>query len=224
MEPIIIVNFKTYEQSTGINGYKLARLHDEFARQTGASVMVAVQNADIYRISKEVGIPVLAQHVDPVTYGSNTGKDLPECIKEAGAYGTLINHSEDRIDLETIKKCIQRCREAGLKTVVCAESLTKAFEIAGMRPDYLAYEDPELIGTGKSVTTYNSDSVKKFGEMVEKANKGNGKEIVPLTGAGISNGQDVRKSMELGMHGVLLASGVVKSKKPKAVLKDLTGD
>jgi triosephosphate isomerase len=45
--------------------------------------------------------------------------------------------------------------------------------------------------------------------------------IMVLCGAGVKNGRDVRKAVELGASGVLLASGVVKAKEPRMVLADL---
>jgi len=42
-----------------------------------------------------------------------------------------------------------------------------------------------------------------------------------LCGAGVKNGEDVAKAIELGSEGVLLASGVTKSDNPAAVLADL---
>jgi triosephosphate isomerase len=42
-----------------------------------------------------------------------------------------------------------------------------------------------------------------------------------LCGAGVKNGKDVEKAIELGTDGVLLASGIVKAKDRRAVLVDL---
>ncbi len=42
-----------------------------------------------------------------------------------------------------------------------------------------------------------------------------------LCGAGVTNGEDVKAAIELGADGVLLASGVVKAKDPRAALLDL---
>jgi triosephosphate isomerase len=42
-----------------------------------------------------------------------------------------------------------------------------------------------------------------------------------LCGAGISKGEDLRAALDLGSKGVLLASGIVKAKDPKAALEDL---
>ena len=70
--------------------------------------MVAPQYANIYRISQEVGLPVLAQHIDAVEAGGHTGSILPESVKEAGAVGTLINHSEQRKQLFNIDATIKK--------------------------------------------------------------------------------------------------------------------
>jgi triosephosphate isomerase len=42
-----------------------------------------------------------------------------------------------------------------------------------------------------------------------------------LCGAGVKTGKDVRRALELGAKGVLLASGVVKAKDPRKALQDL---
>jgi triosephosphate isomerase len=38
----------------------------------------------------------------------------------------------------------------------------------------------------------------------------------------VKNGKDVKKAIELGADGVLLASGVVKAKNKEEILRDLT--
>jgi len=221
MKPIIIVNFKAYEEATGSNVLGMAKIHERVAKKTGAKMMIAVQNADVYRVSNTVSIHVLAQHADPVEFGAHTGSDLPEDLRSNGAWGVLINHSEDRMELLVIEKTIKRCSQAGLKTIACAESITKAFEIAKMKPDFLAFEDPELIGTGKSVSRQKPESVRKFAEMVKKANKGRKRKTIPLCGAGISERQDIIKALELGVDGVLVASAIVKARNPAKTLEKL---
>jgi triosephosphate isomerase len=42
--------------------------------------------------------------------------------------------------------------------------------------------------------------------------------IKVLCGAGITNKEDVKKALELGTVGVLVASGIVKAENPKKVL------
>ena len=61
--PIVILNFKTYLESTGKNALKLAIASELVAEETGVNMVVAPQSPDIYSLSNEVKIPVFAQHV-----------------------------------------------------------------------------------------------------------------------------------------------------------------
>ena len=213
MEPIIILNFKTYAESTGENAVKLAKLSQKVATETGVLVIVVPQVADIYRVSTEVNIPVYAQHIDGVTFGGYTGHVLVESVAHAGATGTLINHSERRLELAEIDASIQAAQRVGLTTVVCTNNLATTAAAAALIPDFVAIEPPELIGSGIPVSKSNPDIV--IGAV--KAAKG----VRVLCGAGISKGDDVKAAIELGTEGVLLASGVIKAPDPEAALMGL---
>ncbi|MBU0706553.1 triose-phosphate isomerase [Patescibacteria group bacterium] len=212
---MIITNFKTYESATGESALRLAKIHQEVARETGADIQVAVQAVDLARISQELDIPVLAQHIDPVGFGGHTGHILPESVQTAGAAGTLLNHSERRLEREVLKASIQRAKELGLVTIVCAQDPEEGASFLEFDPDYIAVEPPELIGGDISVSTAQP-------EIIENAAKLIGSEKL-LVGAGVKNGADVRLAIKLGAKGVLLASGVTKASDPKAVLMDLAG-
>jgi triosephosphate isomerase len=217
MQPIIIINFKTYEQGTGENALNLAGTAQKVAEEESVNIAVAVQFADIFRISSDVSIPVLSQHIDPIEFGSNTGHVLAESIKEAGAYGTLLNHAEKKISDEDLERCVKICKAIGLKTVVCAETVKRAVKIAAYHPDYIAYEDPELIGTGKPISKLRVDAVKQFVERIKEINP----DTIPICGAGISNLEDVKAALELGTKGVLPASAVLKAEDPEEVIRDM---
>ncbi|MFH0837881.1 MAG: triose-phosphate isomerase [Patescibacteria group bacterium] len=210
---MIITNFKTYESATGESALRLAKIHQEVARETGADIQVAVQAVDLARISQELDIPVLAQHIDPVGFGGHTGHILPESVQMAGAAGTLLNHSEHRLEREVLKASIQRAKEVGLKVIVCAKDPEEGASFLEFEPDFIAVEPPELIGGDISVSTAQP-------EIIENAAKLIGSEKL-LVGAGVKNGADVRLAIKLGAKGVLLASGVTKAADPKAVLLDL---
>jgi triosephosphate isomerase len=216
MRPILLINLKTYEQGTGVKALELANAADSL-RNDDVEIILAVQPSDILMIAKEVSIPVFSQHVDPIVYGSSTGWILPESVKSAGALGTLLNHSERRTDLETIRKSLARCREIGLRTVVCADTPGKAREIASLKPDYIAIEPPELIGGDISVSKAKPEVITESVEKVKPFG------IPVLCGAGVKNGEDVKKAMELGANGILVASGVVKAESPEEAIRDLLG-
>jgi len=213
----IILNFKTYEGTTGEKALKLAKVCNEVAKETKADIIVIPQPADIYRISQEVGIPVYAQHIDNIKFGSNTGHILPESAKASGAKGSLINHSEMRLKLADIEANIKKLRELGMVSIVCTNNVETTKAAAALSPDFVAIEPPELIGTGISVSKAQPEIIQGSVDEVKKINP----DVGVLCGAGISTGEDVKKAMELGTCGVLLASGVIKAKDPKAVLMDL---
>ncbi|MCD6109602.1 triose-phosphate isomerase [bacterium] len=211
--PTVIVNFKTYESATGDNALELAKVHDKVARETGISFAICVQATDLYRITQEVSIPVFAQHVDPITYGSHTGSILPEVVKQAGAYGTLLNHAEHQLEFDVIASSIARAKDVGLTTCVCANTPEVAAKIAEFNPDFIAVEPPELIGGDISISSAKPEVVTKAVSLVG--------DIKLLVGAGVKNSQDTKKAIQLGASGVLLASGVTKANNPYEILTDL---
>ncbi len=214
--PVIIINFKTYLESTGKRALKIARAVKEVRDDSGVEIIVAPQFVDICTIAR-VGIPIFAQHVDAITPGSHTGHILAESIKEAGAIGTLINHSERRLKLADIDAAIKISKKVGLTTVVCTNNLATTSAVVPLRPDFIAIEPPELIGTGIPVSKANPEVVKGAVRKVQQMDS----KVGVLCGAGISKGEDVATALRLGTEGVLLASGVVKAKDPKKVLQDL---
>lgn len=210
--PLIIVNFKAYEQGSGDAALDLAYTCEKVAEQEGETVAVAVQNADLPRIAPKVDIPVLAQHIDPAGYGSNTGKDIAQTLAFNGADGVLINHSEDQVSIENIRESVQRARDADLEPVVAVDVPQMAKEVSDFKPHYIAYEPPELIGGDVSVSDAKPELVQ---EAVEQSTR------TVLCGAGVKDSGDVEKALELGTKGVLVASGVVKANNPENALRGL---
>ncbi len=213
MKPVVIVNFKTYKKGTGERALKLAKVCNRVAEEFKADVRLAVQPTDIRTVNRAVNIPVYAQSLDPITFGSNTGGLLPEALKEAGAEGTLLNHSECRKEFGTVEKSIQRCKEVDLKAVICAPNAEEGEKLSELNPEYTAVEPPELIGGDTSVSTAKPG-------LIEESVKRSSSPL--LVGAGVKNREDVRTALELGAEGVLIASGVIKADEPLGVLKNLT--
>jgi len=211
--PSIIVNFKNYEQATGDNAVELAKIHEKVANDTGASIGIAVTAIDLRRVVETVGIPVFAQHIDPVEYGGYTGHILPDLVSEVGAYGTLLNHAECQIGETDLKNSIEIARKLDLFTIVCADTPERGADFVKFNPDLIAVEPPELIGGDVSVSKTNPSIIERAVHMI-------GKNRV-FVGAGIKTGEDVKIALALGASGVLLASGVTKADDPYAVLMDL---
>lgn len=213
--PIIIVNFKTYLESTGKKAVELAQKAEKVTKETGVIIAVAPQFADIAKVAESVEIPVFAQHIDPIKPGNCTGHVLVESVKEAGAIGTLINHSERQLKLVEIDAIIALAREKGLISCVCANNPNVSAAAAAMRPDIVSIEPPELIGTGIAVSKAQPQVVTNTVKLVHQINAN----ITILCGAGISQGEDVSIALKLGTQGVLVASGIVKAKDPYSILR-----
>jgi triosephosphate isomerase len=215
--PLLLVNLKTYKEASGEKAVKLASEASEVSKHTGVCVAVAPQAMDLRLVVEAVEVPVFAQHIDAVGYGRYTGHILPEAVANVGCAGTLINHSERQIDLRTIEATVGRARDVGLLSVVCVDTPERGGAVAPYRPQAVAIEPPELIGTGIPVSKAKpevvSDAVKAIKSVTSR--------VRVLCGAGITNGQDVAAALNLGADGVLVASGVVKAVHPREAILDL---
>jgi triosephosphate isomerase len=213
--PIIIINFKTYEEATGNGALKLARICRSVAMKYGKRIIISPQFTDIYRISREASpyTPIFAQHID-AGIGKFTGSVSPLAVKEAGAVGTLLNHSERRHDIEEVGKRIEAAKAHGLMTLCFADSVEESLRIESFGPDMIAYEPPELVGTGISVSTAKPSQITDFLSRVSP-------KVRRLVGAGISNAGDVKRALELGADGWGVSSAFTKAKDPERILTEL---
>ena len=208
----VLVNLKAYP----CDAVAVAEAAASVADDTGVRVAVAPQAAHLERVA-ETGVETWAQHVSPTGHGSHTGSALAPAAADAGATGTLLNHSERRLKLADIDGSLRAAEDTGLDTVVCANNPRQVAAAATLGPDMVAVEPPELIGTGTPVSRADPDVVREAVAAAE--------EITPsvpvLCGAGITSGDDVEAAADLGSEGVLLASGVAKADEPESVLRDL---
>ncbi len=215
--PAIVLNFKVYPEVLGRRGWELAKVCAKVAEDTGTPIVIAPPLSDLAHIARLVHIPVFGQHADTAEAGAHTGWLPPEALLEAGAAGTLLNHSERKIPHKNVAALLPRCERLGLEVVACADDLREAETLARLGPDYIAIEPPELIGGDVSVTTASPDVVSGAVEAIHRIDP----DVGVLCGAGVKDRKDVRKALELGTVGVLLASGFVKAKDPEKALRDL---
>ena len=215
--PLILINFKAYKQASGKRGLELAKVAEKVSRDTGVTIAIAPQLTDLAYIASQVEIPVFSQHVDAVSPGSHTGHVTLEAVKDAGAIGTMLNHSERRVRADEVDVVVKRARELGLVTVVCSNTPEVTAAMAALGPDMVAIEPPELIGTGIPVSKAKPEVVTGSVNLVKRVNPN----VKVLCGAGITTGDDVAAALRLGTVGVLLASGVVKAKDWEKAIRDL---
>ncbi|MBU1197064.1 triose-phosphate isomerase [Candidatus Micrarchaeota archaeon] len=219
--PVIALNLKTYKEAAGYKAEKLAVMAKELANRSDKHVIVCPQNPELAYLARkyasEKNFSVYGQHVDAEKQGAFTGSIVPETLRDAGAKGSLLNHAEKKVGLETVEKTIARAKEAGIELIVCADSVQEAIAIAKFRPPCIAVEPPELIGKGVSISTAKPDAILKCVKEIKTIDPA----IVVLVGAGVSTAEDVRKSRELGAEGVLLASAFAKNKSPRTLLEQM---
>ncbi|ELY84223.1 triose-phosphate isomerase [Natrinema gari] len=208
----VLVNLKTYP----CDPVEVAAAVRDVNDATDARLAVAPQAAHIERVA-ETGVETWAQHVDAIEHGSNTGHALAESVADAGAVGTLINHSERRLKLADIDGAVRAAKRADLETIVCANNPAQIGAAAALGPDAVAVEPPALIGTGTPVSQADPDVVENAVEAAANVDSS----VSVLCGAGISTGDDVVAAGDLGAEGVLLASGVAKADDPQSALEDL---
>lgn len=217
VSPLILINLKTYQEGMGQNAHRIAAAAETVGRESGVNIGIAPVFTEIRPISQHYAVPTYAQHIDAITPGAHTGHILPEAVSAAGAHGTLINHSERRLTLADIDTCVQACQRLNLESVVCTNNDSTSAAVTVFKPDYVAIEPPELIGSGVSVSKADPEIIERSVEAVRAVNS----DVKVLTGAGIQSGECVKIAVDLGTFGVLLASSVVKADDPEAVLRDL---
>jgi triosephosphate isomerase len=215
---MIFVNFKSYQQGSGQAALSLTKILEEVAHTTQVKIIPVVQIIDAEAVVASTQLEVWIQHIDPVSYGPYTGWTLPEEAVRIGVRGVFLNHSEHKFaSWDDLVKAVARCVEVDLKTLVFAGDLEELKKALELKPTFVAYEPPELIGsTTISVASAQPEIIAKASVLTKEAG------IPLIVGAGINARADVKKSLELGAVGVAVATDVVKAENPRAELLDLT--
>lgn len=199
---MLILNFKTYKEATGQNGLVIAQIAQKISEQIGVNIIVVPQPTDIYQIKKTTGIEVWAQYIDPIDPDRHTGCISPYALRQVGATGVIINHSEKRLTLEEIKKRVKYAKKYRLTTLVLTDSVEEAKEINLMEPDYIGYEKEELIAGNVPIIEIEGPNIENIIDKIDR----------PLiVGSGIKDKDDIVASLKIGAKGVILASSVIKA-------------
>jgi triosephosphate isomerase len=200
----LIINFKNYEEVSADRAIELAETARQVAEKLQIEIVLAPPHPVLALIAKNIEIPVICQHVDDEKIGPSTGFIVPEIAKSYGAIGSLINHSEHRMEMSSIARLVERLRKLSMISIVCAQEPQEVVYLSSLNPDFIAIEPPELIGSGRAVSKENP-------AIITKSIEGAGSDSSIICGAGISDKDDVSKAIELGSKGILVASGVIKA-------------
>ena len=195
----------------------MAKLLESVALETQVKIIPVVQAADVREVVQTVKLEVWVQHIDPVEFGAHTGSIIPESVKEDGAIGTFLNHSEHKFEnFEELESAHKRAKSVGLKTLIFAGNIAHLLSVVELRPDFVSYEPPELVGS--ETTSVAKEKPEIISKAVEIAKT---KSLPLIVGAGIKSEEDIRVSLQLGASGFAIASDIVKAKDPKKELLEL---
>ncbi len=184
---MIVVNFKRYV--SGEQAVDLARICKKFG------AIACVQLSDL-AACVETGVECWTQKYEP---------------KAVGHMGTLLNHSDYRLDFKTIEATMLELED--IKICVCCKNIEEGIKIAVFDPNWLAFEPPALIGnTQKSVSSEMSEEIQEIVNSVR---------CPVLVGAGVHSANDVKVALEMGAKGILVATDVVLAEDPEKELREL---
>ncbi|MGD1837318.1 MAG: triose-phosphate isomerase [Nitrososphaeraceae archaeon] len=217
MKGLIIINFKNYKEIEGQRVIDLVKIISNISSRYDINIIVSPPQPSLFHVAKSTNLQVICQHIDNNNLGPTTGYFIPELAKSYGAIGSLINHSEHKIDHRDIEELILKLRKLEMKSFVCASNLIEVNKIAKLEPDYIAIEPPELIGSGKAVSRENP---KIITDTVNEVRKHTQRSKI-ICGAGIITKEDIVYALKLNAQGVLIASGIIKAKSWEEKLAEL---
>ncbi len=218
MKGLIIINCKNYLEIAGEKIFQLSEIAQDISERYKIEIIIAPPQNSLFYLSQFIKLPLICQHVDDEKIGPTTGFIIPELAKSYGASGSLINHSEHRMEHANIKNAVERLRHLNMFSIVCASTSREVGELSRFNPDMIAIEPPELIGTGKAVSKVNPSIIT---ESVKEA-RTYSKNVKVICGAGIVDKTDIQSAINLGSQGILLASGLIKSESWKDKLIELS--
>lgn len=212
--PVFEIGLKGY--AWGAEAVRLAVEADRLAVELGVTIVFDPQAVDIPAVAAATTrILVFAQHMDPAPPGRGVGAVLAEALRAAGAVGTLLNHSEMPLTRDVLRVSVERARQAGLATLVFADSPAQAAAFARLGPDIVLAEPPALIASGVSVGDVMSTFVADAVAAVRRVDP----RILVMSGAGINRPADVERVMALGLDGTGSSSGILKAADPIATMR-----
>lgn len=208
--PTLGVNAKSY--MWGQQLLDIALYCEKIAVENDITITLNTPFLDIYRISQICPHVIInAQGVDAIGSCGKMGGVVPEALVEAGADGVIINHAARPMTLSEVVKTVKKCKELGLYTFVCADTVEEVKMIASLHPTGIICEETSHIGTGKvSDNTYI--------ETTTRAIKEYDPNILVMQGAGIKTADDIYRNISLGSESGGGASGIFCSGDPKKAI------
>ena len=142
MKGLIIINCKNYLEVAGEKILQLSEIAKDISNSNKVQIMLAPPQNCLFYLSQSIKLPLICQHIDDEKIGATTGFIIPELAKSYGAAGSLINHSEHRIEHTHIQNLVERLRQLNMTSIVCAATSKEVGELARLQPNMIAIEPP----------------------------------------------------------------------------------
>ncbi|RJX69375.1 triose-phosphate isomerase [Vibrio sinensis] len=211
--PFFTVNPKSYLYGDEL--LKVAKAADQLAEQYDIDIFFTAQHVDLFRIkSATKNLIVTAQHMDAISPGRGMGRILPDALAAAGTQAVFLNHAENPLTSHQLTKAVQKAKQLGLYSIVCADTLEEATFIATLHPDIMVCEPTELIGTGQT-------SDENYITATQYAINAISPNTLVLQAAGISTAKDVEYVIQNGAHGTGATSGIFAAPDPIIAMTEM---
>ena len=216
-KPLIILNFKLYPEVLGEKGVQLAKIAEKVAENLGITIVICPPITYLAKYSEILNIPVFSQRIDNIDKGNTTGKVSVDMLIESGSSGSLINHSENKMNLVNLETVIRLSRTLRLFTTVCTSNEAISAAVTKLDPNAIAFESNEFDGIDRSVRKIKPEFIKNHVKRIKIENP----RITPIYATKIISSNELSKAIELGIEGILIDSAYVKAKDPYKILNGI---
>ncbi|RFA10692.1 hypothetical protein B7R54_16880 [Subtercola boreus] len=194
----------------------LARAAGLAGADFGVTVVITVPTALIAPIADlRTGVLVYAQELGADLPGDSFGTVTAEALVDAGADGVMLNHDRHPLDDAGLRQAVSRTEGTGLGSIVCAGSEADALRFAGLAPDAILFEPPELIGTAGAAGVAPRDWIPRSNHAVRQGASG----VLMMHAGGVTSPAVVRSIMAAGADGSGSTSGILGSADPRAAAR-----
>lgn len=214
--PVFLVNYKTYEGTTGDGGLAFAETIDRVRDETGSRFAVAPQLPDLRLVAERTDLPVVAQTGTPRTE-SGMGDVTLEAVADAGADAVFVSHPENEAAFTALERAVDRCRDLGLESIVAVESLATTRMALTADPDCLLFERPADIESEAGLIRSRPERIESFVETVADERPA----TRTFVGGGVRTAEDVARAFDCDVDATGAASAAVETENRESWLRSI---